>query len=195
MLQLNHRTLHDFKPIPYPNDYVIQQLGNRLIYDERQYNIQDMKAEFDNLFKSLTDEQRKIYDQIMDAVNKQQGGVFFLHGYGGTGKTYMWRTLASALRSKHEICLTVATSGIASLLLPGGRTAHSKFKLPVPCLENSTCKINFNDPSAGLLREAKLIIWDEAPMADKYCFETLDRTLKDVMSNYSNSETIFRGKS
>ncbi|XP_058768084.1 uncharacterized protein LOC131641793 [Vicia villosa] len=140
------------------------------------------------------DEQRKIHDQIMDAVNKQQGGVFFLHGYGGTGKTYMWRTLASALRSKHEICLTVATSGIASLLLPGGRTAHSKFKLPVPCLENSTCKINFNDPSAGLLREAKLIIWDEAPMAHKYCFETLDRTLKDVISNYSNSKTIFGGK-
>ncbi|XP_058765892.1 uncharacterized protein LOC131639412 [Vicia villosa] len=194
MLQLNHRTLHDFKPIPYPNDYVIQQLGNRLIYDERQYNIQDMKAEFDKLFKCLTDEQRKIFDQIMDAVNKQQGGVFFLHGYGGTGKTYMWRTLASALRSKHEICLTVATSGIASLLLPGGRTAHSKFKLPVPCVENSTCKINFNDPSAGLLREAKLIIWDEAPMAHKYCFETLDRTLKDVMSNYGNSDTIFGGK-
>ncbi|XP_058776861.1 uncharacterized protein LOC131651210 [Vicia villosa] len=130
----------------------------------------------------------------MDAVIKQKGGVFFLHGYGGTGKTYMWRTLASALRSKHEICLTVATSGITSLLLPGGRIAHSKFKLPVPCVEKSTCKINFNDPSVGLLREAKLIIWDEAPMAHKYCFETLDRTLKDVMSNYSNSKTIFGGK-
>ncbi|XP_058774789.1 uncharacterized protein LOC131649060 [Vicia villosa] len=194
MLQLNHRTLHDYKPIPYPNGYVIQQLGKRLIYDERQYNIQDMKAEFDKLFKCLTDEQRKIYDQIMDVVNKQKGGVFFLHGYGGTSKTYMWRTLASVLRSKHEICLTVATSGIASLLLPGGRTAHSKFKLPVPCVENSTCKINFNDDSAGLLREANLIIWDEAPMAHKYCFETLDRTLKDVMSNYSNSDSVFGGK-
>ncbi|XP_058784184.1 uncharacterized protein LOC131658953 [Vicia villosa] len=185
MLQLNHHTLHDFKPIPYPNDYVIQQFGNRLIYDERQYNIQEMKAEFDN---------RKIYDQIMDVVIKQKGGVFFLHGYGGTGKTYMWSTLASELRSKHEICLTIATSGIASLLLPGGRTTHSKFKLPVPCVENSTCKINFNEDSAGLLREAKLIIWDEAPMAHKYCFETLDRTLKDVMSNYSNSDSVFGGK-
>jgi ATP-dependent DNA helicase PIF1 len=49
----------------------------------------------------------------MGAVNDQNGGVFFLHGYGGTGKTFMWRTLASALRSKHEIVLTVASSGIA----------------------------------------------------------------------------------
>jgi ATP-dependent DNA helicase PIF1 len=60
----------------------------------------------------------------MDAVEQQKGGVFFLHGYGGTGKTYMWRTLASYLRSQKKIVLTVASSGIASLLLPGGRTAH-----------------------------------------------------------------------
>jgi ATP-dependent DNA helicase PIF1 len=60
----------------------------------------------------------------MDAVEQQKGGVFFLHGYGGTGKTYMWRTLASYLRSQKNIVLTVASSGIASLLLPGGRTAH-----------------------------------------------------------------------
>jgi ATP-dependent DNA helicase PIF1 len=78
----------------------------------------------------------------MDAVNKKRGGVFFLHGYGGTGKTFMWRTLSSALRSQKKIVLTVASSGIASLLLPGGRTAHSKFKILVPTLNNSTCNID-----------------------------------------------------
>jgi ATP-dependent DNA helicase PIF1 len=36
----------------------------------------------------------------MAAVNNQRGGVFFLHGYGGTGKTFMWNTLAAALRAK-----------------------------------------------------------------------------------------------
>jgi ATP-dependent DNA helicase PIF1 len=77
----------------------------------------------------------------VDAVNNQKGGAFFLHGYGGTGKTFMWRTLASSLRSQKKIVLTVASSGIASLLLPGGRTAHSKFKILVPRHENSTCKI------------------------------------------------------
>jgi hypothetical protein len=49
--------------------------------------------------------------------------VFFLHGYGGTGKTFMWRTLSTALRSKCQIVLTVASSGIASLLLPSGTVA------------------------------------------------------------------------
>ncbi|XP_058732927.1 uncharacterized protein LOC131604509 [Vicia villosa] len=183
LLQENKRTLKDFKPIPYPDGYVLQQLGNRLIYDERNYDIAKTKTEFTNLFggltvmllkkpnfvKDLTDhldpnEQRAMYQKIMRAVESQNGAVFFLHGYGGTGKTYMWRTLAAALRSKHDICLTVATSGITSLLLPGGRTAYSKFKIPVPTLDNSTCKIEYNDDVGDLLRQTKLIIWDEAPM-------------------------------
>ncbi|XP_058772421.1 uncharacterized protein LOC131646397 [Vicia villosa] len=193
LMQANRRSLSDFKPIPYPDGYVLQQLGNRLVYDERRYDVPTMRTQFTSLFNALTDEQRSIFDKIMASVDAQKGGVFFLHGYGGTGKTYMWRTLASALRSKHDICLTVATSGIASLLLPGGRTAHSKFKIPVPTMDNSTCKIEYNDDVADLLRQTKLIIWDEAPMAHKHAFEALDRTLKDVMSTYGNSKEIFGG--
>ncbi|XP_058762953.1 uncharacterized protein LOC131636353 [Vicia villosa] len=194
MLQANRRTLKDFSPIPYPDAYVLEQLGNRLIYDERNYDTTSMNSEFENLFAALTDKQRGIYEKIIHAVESQKPTVFFLHGYGGTGKTYMWRTLAAALRSKHNICLTVATSGIASLLLPGGRTAHSKFRIPVPTMDNSTCKVEFNDDVADMLRQTKLIIWDEAPMAHKYAIESLDRTLKDVMSADKNSTDVFGGK-
>ena len=74
----------------------------------------------------------------MSVVNKQVGGMFFLYGYRGTGKTFMWKTLSDTLRSKGDIVLTVASSGIASLLLPNGRTAHSKFSILVPTLDNST---------------------------------------------------------
>ncbi|CAN6902752.1 unnamed protein product, partial [Brassica oleracea] len=35
---------------------------------------------------------------------------------------------------------------------------------------------------ADLLIQAKLIIWDEAPMTHKYAFEALDRSLRDIMS-------------
>ncbi|PNX66932.1 ATP-dependent DNA helicase PIF1, partial [Trifolium pratense] len=45
-----------------------------------------------------------------------------------------------------------------------------------------------------LLKQTKLIIWDEAPMAHRYTFEALERTLRDVMSSFSNSKTIFGGK-
>jgi len=126
----------------------------------------------------------------MSSVSRQKGGVFFLHGYGGTGKTFMSRTLAASLRSHCQIVLTVATSGIASLLLPGGRTTHSKFKIPVPTLENSMCNIEGVSELAQLLKLTKVIIWDEAPMAHKFCFEALDRTLRDILSN----DQIFGGK-
>ena len=88
----------------------------------------------------------------MGVVQSQKEVIFFLHGYGGTGKTYMWRTLAATLRSKHDICFTVATSVITSLLLPERRTAHSKFKIHVPTMENSTCKVEYNDDVGELLR-------------------------------------------
>lgn len=130
----------------------------------------------------------------MQAVDNCHGSMFFLYGYGGTGKTFMWKTLAAALRSEGFIVLTVASSGIASLLLPGGRTAHSKFAIPVPSVDNSTCNIKKGSELAELLKETKLIIWDEAPMTSKYCFEALDRTLRDIMSDSPYGDSPFGGK-
>ncbi|KAF1866060.1 hypothetical protein Lal_00013496 [Lupinus albus] len=64
--------------------------------------------------------------------------MFFLYGYGGTRKTHMWQTLTCALRSQNKFVLIVASSSIASLLLPSGITTHSKFKIHVPSLENGS---------------------------------------------------------
>ncbi|KAF7807564.1 uncharacterized protein G2W53_039725 [Senna tora] len=45
-------------------------------------------------------------------------GVFFVNGFGGSGKTFVWNTLTSGLRSRGDIVLAVASSGIASQLIP-----------------------------------------------------------------------------
>jgi len=68
--------------------------------------------------------------------------MLFLYGFVGTGKTFIWRTLATSLRANNQIVIIVASSDIASLLLPDGRTTHSKFKISVPIYENSTCNIH-----------------------------------------------------
>jgi len=49
---------------------------------------------------------------------------------------------------------------------------------------------------AKLLMETKLIIWDEAPMMNKLCFQAFDRTLRDIMRaiNEDNSDKPFGGK-
>ncbi|XP_031101949.1 uncharacterized protein LOC116005851 [Ipomoea triloba] len=96
-------------------------------------------------------------------------------------KTFLWRAVSLSIRAKGEIVINVASSGIASLLLPGGRTAHSRFSIPISVNEDSTCNINQGSQLAELIVHAKLIIWDEAPMIHKHCFEALDKTMRDLL--------------
>ena len=92
--------------------------------------------------------------------------------------------------------LAVASSGVASLLLPGGRTGHSRFKIPLDVHEQSQCGISRSSMLAGLCQRACLILWEEAPMTHRCCFEALDRTLRDVLSaeNEENRLLPFGGK-
>ncbi|KAL5193130.1 Replication protein A DNA-binding subunit A [Glycine soja] len=163
--------------------YAANPHQNKLIYNEMAYDKEVLATEFNRCYHSMIDKQASIFDNIMCVVASQLGGVYFLYGYGGTGKTFMWKTLSSAVRSNGGIVLTVASSGIASLLLPGGRTTHSKFAIPVLATQNSTCNIHQESDLAELLQRTKLIIWDEAPMCHKFSFEALDKSLKDIMYN------------
>ncbi|GKB33692.1 DNA helicase [Tanacetum coccineum] len=73
------------------------------------------------------------------------------------------------LRSEGKVVMVVASSGIASLLLLVGRTAHSRFKIPLDLTDTT----------------------DESPMNDRRCFKTLDKTLRDVLDEPNR---IFGGK-
>lgn len=166
--------------------------SNVLILDERSYDHEALLETLDRDIPKMTPEQRKIYDEILDAVNKERGGMFFVSGFGGTGKTFLWKLLSAAIRSRGDIALNVASSGIASLLLQGGRTAHSRFGIPLNPDEFSSCTIAHGSDQANLVKEASLIIWDEAPMMSRYCFEALDRSLSDIIGKQSDKP--FGGK-
>nr|GEU43659.1 DNA helicase PIF1, ATP-dependent [Tanacetum cinerariifolium] len=70
---------------------------------------------------------------------------------------------------------------MASLLLPAGMTAYSRFVIPLELMENSMCRIKQNTQLAELMQEVHLISWDEAPMTQRYAFEALDITLRDIL--------------
>lgn len=76
----------------------------------------------------------------------------------------------------------MASSGVASLLLPNGRTAHSRYRIPIDIDELSICDIKRGTKLAELLTETALIIWDGALMTNRQCFEALDRSLRDILS-------------
>nr|GEV74442.1 DNA helicase [Tanacetum cinerariifolium] len=108
--------------LPLPPEDLIDMLANRLLMEEKNYNQQELMQQTDESAPKLNTQQRKIYDLIIDANLKKQQELIFVYGHGGTGKTFLWKTIISALRSKEKIVLAVASSGIASLLLPSGRT-------------------------------------------------------------------------
>ncbi|KAF7812511.1 helicase-like protein [Senna tora] len=196
-LKINGHSLANFPPMPIPNEAVMRNIGNLLISEELNYDKNALRTEHAHLLSSLTGEQRSIYDKIMSAVNRGRPGVFFFCKWiCGSGKTYIWKTLTSAIRSKGEIVLAVASSGIASQLILGGRTAHSRFVIPLNIDGNSTCHIVQGSDLAELMVHTKLIIWDEAPMAHRYCFEALDPTLRDIMhsQNAALAKHPFGGK-
>ncbi|XP_074298852.1 uncharacterized protein LOC141629809 [Silene latifolia] len=181
-LQLNGSSLARFEGMPLPDTSSTTHHANTMVMDELSYDKESLQAEHAFQLSSMTDEQTTVYNEIMEAIASNQGGVFFVYGYGRTGKTFIWRTLCAALRSKGEIVLPVASSGIAATLIPGGRTAHARLGIPINLTENSTCpRIKPGSDLAELLIRAKLIIWDEAPMTHKHGFEAVDRSLKDVM--------------
>jgi replication-associated recombination protein RarA len=77
----------------------------------------------------LNNEQHTVFDAVTEAYGSDHGGLFFIHGPGGCGKTFVYNLLAQKAHSENHIVLCVASSGIASLLLPLGATAHSTFKI------------------------------------------------------------------
>jgi hypothetical protein len=155
---------------------------NRLIQEEMSYDYTALAKEAEVLFGKLNAGQLDAFKQIVRSVIKQEPGLFFVSGFGGTGKTFLWNAIVSYLRGEQLIVLTVASSGVASLLLPGGRTAHSRFKIPFNIDEASVCDIKRGTHLADLLRDTSLIIWDEALMTNRVCFEALDRTLRDILA-------------
>lgn len=114
--------------------------------------------------------------------------AFFVDGPGGTGKTMLYAYLMSVLRGQGKNVLAVAFTGIATALLDGERTVHSAFGA---LTNESTSLIKLQSRRTRRIRDAELIVWDEAPMSPGVQLTVVDRLLKGVMQ----SDLPFGGKS
>ena len=77
----------------------------------------------------------------------------------------------------------MAFTGIAATLLPNGRTVHKTFDLPDSMYNDSSSNIKAQSKEGLFLKETKIFIWDEAPIAPKYALEIVNRTLQNIMGN------------
>jgi hypothetical protein len=182
--------------LPKPTVQGLSMGENRLINDELDTEPLMLSMYASSLVSQLNADQKSIFDTITERVLGGFAGFFFVCGHGGTGKTFLWNAIIAKLRSNKKIVLAVVSSGVASLLLPRGWTAHSRFKIPFDINEAATCGVKRGTMLAELIQMAALIIWDEAPMTHRRCFEALDRTMRDILSEKkpSNAMLPFGGK-
>ena len=158
------------------------QAGNALIGEQMNYDRNQEHLLAEQRVPQLNAEQRHAHDRIVSSVETHTSQIFFLNGPGGTGKTFVYNTICNTIRSKGWIVLCVASSGIAALLLRGGHTAHSMFKIPLKPNNQSYCPIAKEGNLANLIRATKLIIWDEITMQHRYAAEAVDRTCCDLLN-------------
>ena len=166
---------------------------NRLMDEQLSYSINDELIAYQSKYDLFNVDQRVAFDRIIQRIGDPTlvgaSTCFFLHGPAGTGKTFVYNTIANYFRSQSQIVLCVASSGIAALLLVGGRTSHSRLKIPLQLHETSTCNVTPGSALGVLLYNTALIIWDEVPMQHRHCFEAVDRVLRDIR----RQDTLFGG--
>jgi ATP-dependent DNA helicase PIF1 len=122
--------------LPIPNDIGTASIENRLLLDELSYDSSILSSSMETNIQRLNNYKKYAFDAIISSVMEKKGQTFFIYGYGGIGKTFLWTTLLNFVRGKGKIALAIASSRIAVLLLPGGRTPHSRFKIPLDIKHN-----------------------------------------------------------
>ena len=150
--------------VPIPSGRL---LGNRLVLEEMQHDRNSLQQQSIYLKGRLNENQHSIYEEIMRSTTSSYGKVYFVSGHGGTGKTFLWNAIITSLRAEGLIVLAVASSGVAALLLPCGRTGHSRFRIPIEIDESSICNISRGTNLVELIQKASLVLWDEAPMTNR----------------------------
>ena len=117
--------------------------------------------------------------------------AYFLEGPGGSRKTMCYNTLVSWCRGRGITVASTAYTGIAATLLKGGRTCHNLFKLPVPILDTSVCRVSPASQHADFLRSITMFVIDEASMVPGHALRAIDVMLRDITGL---SDVPFGGK-
>ncbi|KAI9091201.1 hypothetical protein K1719_028265 [Acacia pycnantha] len=143
LLQKNGKSISDFPSLPLPSSSTHVNVDNHFIRQELNYDKVQLHKQSEQIVKSLNVDQHVIYNTVMSKINSGHGGFFFVYGYGGTGKTFLWHAFTSSIRSRGEIVLTVASSGLPLHIL------ILKVGVPIMLLRNI-------DQSAGLCNGTRL---------------------------------------
>ncbi|XP_059352797.1 uncharacterized protein LOC130702739 [Daphnia carinata] len=184
-LRLHNQTMEDFS-LPIPDFHLRSQLADDQIGDNNANTQREKRLIGERMLAQLNDGQRAAFDQIMTAVNDVNNlhpRQYFLDGPGGTVKTFLYNTLITVQQGEGKHVIAVASTGIASTLVLDGSTYHSQFKIYPPITETTRLKIEEGSYSAQMIRNASLIISDEATMKTSHALDAINHLFQTVTKN------------
>ena len=168
----------------------------RIILAETSYDRENLQCEARTQFDRMNPDQAKFFKDVIQSVDAEEGKLFCLNAAGGTGKTFVLNALLDQFRGQGFVALGTASSGVASKLLNGGTTIHSRFKIPINIQPTSTCSFKGSDATGKLVKMTKLIIMDEMTMTHKHVYEAMDRSIREITKNdapFGSITTVFAG--
>jgi len=180
-LVMANKSLRDFPKMPLARAPVGEERVNPYLAAELDYDQGALQAQLERNMLLLNPDQERAVASILDAVRRGEGNVFFVDGPGGSRKTFVYNVLLAAVRCEGNVAIVVASSGIAALLLDGGQTSHSTFRIPIDVDRDSICSITANSDTTKVIRAARLIVWDEAPAQHRHCAEAVDHTFHNIL--------------
>ena len=130
--------------------------------------------------------------ELIDTVRAMQAEgaqiLMFVDAPGGCGKTFCFNTILAYYRSIGKRALALATTGIAALQLHGGKTVHTGLKVAIDTSpgQNEMPPLTISrETKLGqfLLHEIDLLLWDEAAMAHRNVFESVDYHLRELRND------------
>ncbi|KAL5132857.1 hypothetical protein HKD37_03G006282 [Glycine soja] len=81
----------------------LTDIENMLQANRKSFDMTNKCSQQNSIEYTICSQQKTIVDTIIRVVNTQSAAVYFLYGYGGTGKTFVWATLSFAIRSNGGI--------------------------------------------------------------------------------------------
>ena len=184
ILRAQGRHVADYAGMPTPYQPSEPAMMSDVMRAELCYDRDVLREEAARNLEKCNEKQRAVVEKCLDLLS--QGAdvkkLICIDSPAGGGKTFLLNLLLSTVRGvRGEIALATASTGIAAMLLAGGTTAHSRFGIPVPVVEESVSGITVTSQRAEVIREATMLIWDEISMADKRAVECADALCREIM--------------
>lgn len=184
--------IEDIDCIPIEVDNVVNDLeGLR----EKQ---QDDKFDWKEAYSSMNVDQKRNFDDVFDKVkNNKQRCRKFITGVGGSGKSFVIKTLVYAIKDilKKDVAV-LAPTGIAAFNV-NGMTIHKLLQLPVE--HNGTAKYYpLSDAALNkirlILKDVDLIIIDKISMVSNINLLYIHLRLTEIFNTQNDPDGWFGKK-